>query len=87
LKENAAGVPCVTEINLGRLAVGMIVMGQVGAHDMVSCYARLGLGWSIDDIDDPHDCPPDYYSVRDLDSAAAVFHADDIIDSFLRPGG
>ena len=86
LKENAAGVPCVTEINIGRLALGMIVLGRVGAHDMVGCYARLGLGWPVESIDNPYDCPPDYYTVRDIDSAAAVFHADDVIDGFLRPG-
>jgi hypothetical protein len=52
----------------------------------VGCYARLGLGWPVESIDNPYDCPPDYYTVRDIDSAPAVFHADDVIDGFLRPG-
>lgn len=86
LKENAAGIPCITEINAGRIQIGMITIGRVGAHDMVDCYARLGLGWSLPPIEDPYDCPPDYYTVRDIDAPAGIFHADDIIDGFLRPG-
>lgn len=84
LKENGDGVPCVTEINAGRLVMGMTTIGSVGAHNMPACYVRLALGEDLA-FDDPYDCPPDYYIVRDLDTAAGVFHADDIVDHFQYP--
>ncbi len=82
LKENADGVPCVTEINAGRLFFGMTTIGTLGRHDMAACYVRLALGEDVT-IDEPYDCPPDYYIVRDLDSPAGVFHADDIVEHLL----
>ena len=84
LKENEDGVPCVTEINAGRIVMGMTTIGSIGAHDMAASYVRLGLGEALA-IDDPYDCPPDYYIVRDLDTPAGVFHADDIVDHFAYP--
>lgn len=84
LKENASGVPCVTEINAGRLVMGMTTIGSIGAHNMPACYVRLALGDTLV-VDDPYDCPADYYVVRDVDTPAGVFHADDIVDRFLRP--
>jgi len=82
LKENADGVPCVTEINAGRLFFGMTTIGALGRHDMGASYVRLALGETLV-IDEPYDCPPDYYVVRDIDTAAGVFHADDIIEHFM----
>ena len=84
LKENADGVPCVTEINAGRLFFGMTTIGSLGKHNLVECYVRLGLGETLA-FDDAYDCPPDYYVVRDVDTAAGIFHVDDILHRFLRP--
>lgn len=84
LKENAVGVPCVTEINAGRLVMGMTTIGSIGAHNMPACYVRLALGEALA-FDNAYDCPPDYYVVRDLDTAPGIFHADDILDGLLRP--
>ena len=82
LKENEHGVPCVTEINAGRIVMGMTTIGAIGAYNMPECYVRLALGEAVA-VADPYDCPPDYYIVRDLDTPAGVFHADDIMDRFL----
>jgi ATP-grasp domain len=82
LKENADGAPCVTEINAGRLFFGMTTIGSLGRHDMSVSYVRLALGEDLA-VDEPYDCPPDYYIVRDIDTAAGVFHADDIVEHFL----
>ena len=82
LKENADGIPCVTEINAGRLFFGMTTIGSLGRHDMAACYVRLALDEDLV-FDEPYDCPPDYYIVRDLDTAAGVFHADDILEHLL----
>src|SRR5262245_24039602 len=83
LKENGEGVPCVTEINAGRLAMGMTVIGAIGRHSLPAWYVRLALGEPAA-IEDPYDCPPDYYVVRDLDTRSGVFHADDIVEHFER---
>jgi hypothetical protein len=83
LKENADGVPCVTEINAGRLVMGMTTIGSLGAHDMAACYVRLALGEALT-LEDAYDCPPDLYVVRDVDAPAGVFHADEILDGLLR---
>jgi biotin carboxylase len=84
LKENADGVPCVTEVNAGRLQIGMTTIAAIGAHNMAACYVRLALGENLT-FDDPYDCPADYYIVRDLDTPAGVFHADEILPPLLRP--
>jgi carbamoyl-phosphate synthase large subunit len=79
LKENAEGVPCITEINAGRFFIGMTALDHVGAHNMSACFVRLALGEPLA-IDEPYDCPPDYYLVRDLDTPPGVFHADEILN-------
>lgn len=81
LKENTAGVPCVTEINAGRFFIGMTAFDHVGKHNMSACFVRMALGETLA-IADPYDCPPDYYLVRDLDTPPGVFHADDILSAF-----
>jgi carbamoyl-phosphate synthase large subunit len=85
LKENRDGTPCITEINAGRFFTGMTVFDHVGIHNMSSCLVRLALGESVM-ITEPYDCPPDYYVVRDLDTPAGVFAADDIFRGIERLG-
>jgi hypothetical protein len=84
LKENSRGVPCITEINAGRFFIGMTAFDGVGNHNMSACFVRLALGQSVH-IDDPYDCPPDHYLVRDLDTPPGVYHADDILGALLMP--
>jgi len=84
LKENSHGVPCITEINAGRFFIGMTAFDRVGTHNMSACLVRLALGESVH-IDDPYDCPPDHYLVRDLDTPPGVYHADDILRALLIP--
>lgn len=78
LKENGEGVPCITEINAGRFFIGMTAFDHVGVHNMSACFVRLALGETLA-IDEPYDCPPDYYLVRDLDTPPGVYHADQIL--------
>jgi hypothetical protein len=78
LKENEAGVPCITEINAGRFFIGMTAFDRIGVHNMSACFVRLALGEPLA-IVEPYDCPPDYYLVRDLDTPPGVFHADEIL--------
>jgi hypothetical protein len=79
LKENAGGIPCITEVNAGRFFIGMTALDHVGKHNMSACFVRLALGEDVV-LDEVYDCPPDYYLVRDLDTPPGVYHADDLLD-------
>ena len=75
LKENAAGVPCITEINAGRFFMAMNNFDRVGKHNMAVTYVALALGEPVD-LHEEYDVVEDYYMVRDLDTVPGVFHAD-----------
>lgn len=79
LKENTAGTPCVTEINVGRLLSGTTIFDLTGRHSMAAAYVRLALDAPLA-IEDPYDVDPDHYMVRDLDTLPDVFHGDTLFD-------
>jgi biotin carboxylase len=79
LKEDADGVPCVTEINAGRFLAGTNLLDLTGKHNMVVTYVRLALGEPVE-IAEAYDAAPDHYIARDLDTLPDVFHADDLVD-------
>lgn len=79
LKEDAAGHPCVTEINIGRVFSTTMLFDLVGRHNIAALYARLALG---DDpgVWDTYDDHPDYYFIRELDRSPTILHADELVD-------
>jgi hypothetical protein len=77
LKENAAGIPCVTEINVGRFSLSTGLYDLIGKHNMAGVYLRLALGEAVD-LGEPYDAAPDHYLVRDVDTLPAVVHADEL---------
>jgi carbamoyl-phosphate synthase large subunit len=77
VREDARGVPCVTEINAGRFSMSTNLYDLVGKHNMVATYVRLALG-APSNVRDEYDTTEDYYMVRDLDTPAAIFHANDL---------
>jgi biotin carboxylase len=79
LKENARGVPCVTEINAGRFITMMNLFDLAGRHNMAATYVRLALGEPVR-IAQPYDAVADHYYVRDVDTVPAVIHADELFD-------
>jgi carbamoyl-phosphate synthase large subunit len=79
LKANAAGVPCVTEINAGRFSSGPGPFDLAGKHHMSALYLRLALGEPVD-LRDEYDAADDFYALRDLDTLPRVFHADDLFE-------
>lgn len=85
LKENAAGTPCVTEINVGRFFSTTNLFDLTGKHNMALTYVRLALDEPVD-ISDVDDTAEDYYFVRDLDSAPDVVHADELFRGILEVG-
>lgn len=79
LKEDAAGHPCVTEINVGRVFSTTALFDLVGKHNLALLYARLALG-EEPDVWDEYDIEPDYYFVRELDRPPTILHADALLE-------
>jgi carbamoyl-phosphate synthase large subunit len=79
LKENAAGVPCITEINAGRFSSATNIFDLAGRHNMVATFVRLARGEPVD-IADAYDAVDDWYMLRDIDSPPQVFHASTFFD-------
>src|SRR5262245_19560393 len=74
LKENRAGVPCITEINAGRFFIGMTAFDQVSRHPVASTFVRLAMREPVE-LAEPYVTPVDYYVVRDLDTLPGVVSA------------
>ena len=72
LRENADGVPCITEVNAGRLSSGTNLLDLTGKHNMAVTYARVGLGEPVE-LRETYDMVEDHYMLRDLDAAARAF--------------
>jgi len=79
LKENEAGVPCITEINAGRFAMITNIYDLTGRHNMAGTYARLACHETVC-IDDPYDDPGEYYLVRELDTLPGIFRPDELFE-------
>jgi carbamoyl-phosphate synthase large subunit len=79
LKADAAGRPCVTEINAGRFAMITPFFDATGRHNMAATYVRLFRGEPVV-IDGPDDTVEDWYLVRDLDTLPGIFHADELFE-------
>jgi carbamoyl-phosphate synthase large subunit len=75
LKEDRNGIPCITEINIGRFFMISPVFHAVGKHNMAELYLRLAFGEPaavpegerLDDIGDE-----ETFLVRELDGEPAV---------------
>ena len=79
LKENVRGVPCITEINVGRFITLMNFFDLTGKHNMTATYVRLAFDEPVT-ISDSYDTAEDYYFVRDVDTVPGIFHADDFLE-------
>lgn len=66
LKVNAAGVPCVTEINAGRFFTTSNFIAEAGCN-MVHHYVKLAYGESLPALSEFDAVPAGYYWVRMMD--------------------
>jgi glutathione synthase/RimK-type ligase-like ATP-grasp enzyme len=78
-KEDAAGIPHVTEINAGRFGMSTNIFDLPGKHNMAATYVRLALGDPVD-VSTVYDAVEDYYMVRDVDTTPGVYHADEFFE-------
>jgi hypothetical protein len=76
LKEDMAGVPCVTEINAGRFCMITNVFDLAGKNNMAGIYVRLAFDDPVSTMD-VYEVPEEVYLVRDLDTLPGVFRADE----------
>jgi carbamoyl-phosphate synthase large subunit len=79
LKENAAGVPCITEINAGRFSSGTNILDLTGKYNMAATFVRVALDEPVD-LCEEYDVAEDYYMLRDLDTPPGVFHAEELFE-------
>ncbi len=85
LKENARGIPCITEINAGRFSSATNIFDLVGKHNMAKSFVRLAQGLPVD-IKDSYDAAADWYMLRGIDGAPCIFHASEFSDNIRNPG-
>jgi carbamoyl-phosphate synthase large subunit len=76
-KQDAAGTPCVTEVNAGRFGLSTHLFDLIGKRNMAVLYVRVALGEAVN-VRDEYDVAEDYYMVRDLDTLPDVFHASEL---------
>jgi carbamoyl-phosphate synthase large subunit len=86
LKEDENGIPCVTEINVGRFFMITNIFDLTGKHNMAVTYVRLALGEPVD-IGEAYDVAQDYYLVRDLDTVPGIFHAEELFEGIREVEG
>jgi glutathione synthase/RimK-type ligase-like ATP-grasp enzyme len=79
LKENASGVPCITDINAGRFSSATAIYDFTGKHNMAITYVRLALDEPVE-LRDEYDAVEDYYMLRDVDALPVILHADELFD-------
>ncbi len=79
LKENAQGVPCITEINAGRFANVSTIHDATSSYNMTAAYMRLALGESVA-ARRPCRFPETCYVRRDIDMTPGVFQSNGLFD-------
>jgi glutathione synthase/RimK-type ligase-like ATP-grasp enzyme len=79
VKEDAHGRPHVTEINAGRLFMGMTAFDRILKHNMTLTWVRLALGQDVG-LAEEYDTVDGYYMVRDLDMPPGLFHSEELFE-------
>ena len=78
LKQDAAGMARITEINAGRFAMITNLYDLTGCHNMAQTYVQLALG-HMPQIDEMRDIAADHYLVRDYDTHPLITSLEEII--------
>jgi carbamoyl-phosphate synthase large subunit len=73
LKENAHGIPCVTEINIGRFFTTSNFFSAAGLN-MPHMYVKLAFGESLEQVAKLNPLPAELYWVRGIDRLPRLFH-------------
>jgi hypothetical protein len=82
LKENAGGMPCITEINAGRFSSATNIFDLTGKHNMAVSYVRLARGEPVE-IAEAYDAVGEHYMLRDVDTLPRMFDAEEFFDAVI----
>lgn len=77
LKEDTAGVPCPTEINIGRFFTTIQFFTELGLN-MPDLYVRIGMGESVTVEQKLNPLPNDVYWVRSMDAPPRLLREADV---------
>lgn len=80
LKEDIRGVPCITEINIGRFSSATNIFDLTGKHNMAALFVRIARGEPVE-VSEEYDVTENHYMLRDIDSTPRMFHADEFFDA------
>ena len=86
LKEDARGVPCITEINAGRFSSATNIFDLVGKHNMAATFVRLARGERVE-FGEVYDVLKDWYMLRDIDCPPRIFEGSELFDSIIDAWG
>jgi hypothetical protein len=78
LRENVRGVPAITEINVGRFAMGVTALLCTARHNMLEVFVNSAVGEPVA-VDTPYESSAEYYLVRDLDMTPGVFSLAELV--------
>jgi carbamoyl-phosphate synthase large subunit len=83
LREDVRGVPAITEINVGRFAMGVTALLGTARHNLLEVFVSAAVGEPVT-VDTPYEPGAEYYLVRDLDMTPGVFSRTELVgDSAL----
>jgi carbamoyl-phosphate synthase large subunit len=77
LKENAEGVPCPTEINIGRFFTTIQFFTELGLN-MPDLYVRLAMGEAVTVEHKLNPLPSEVYWVRSMDAQPRLLRESDV---------
>jgi carbamoylphosphate synthase large subunit len=80
LKEDRRGIPCITEINIGRFSSATNIIDLAGTHNMATTFVRLATGQPVE-LHEVYDAVEGWYMLRDIDSTPNLFHASKFFDN------
>jgi carbamoyl-phosphate synthase large subunit len=84
LREDRHGVPAITEINVGRFAMGVTALLGTARHNLLEVFARSAVGEPVG-VETPYEPSPEYYLVRDLDMTPGVFSLAELVRDQATP--
>lgn len=78
MKENAEGVACVTEVNIGRFPMINSIFNVTGRYKPAELYVRAALDLDLDIPGDPYDSEPEILMIRGLDRKPKFCRAQEV---------
>jgi carbamoyl-phosphate synthase large subunit len=78
LREDVRGVPAITEINVGRFAMGVTALLGTARHNLLEVFINSAIGEPVA-VDTPYESSAQYYLVRDVDMTPGVFSLGELV--------